>query len=229
MDIAWVIQMNKKVPYENILLLNKEDLIKLVLEYRAKHQDYKIQNNLFKELIKNYSVLSNELRVNVEKVTTLSVTDPLTQIYNRLKFNDELDKRINAYRKNKLPFSIIMFDIDHFKNVNDTYGHDVGDLVLTTLCHIVQDNIREFDVFARWGGEEFMILTPNDNLESSKDLAERLRREIEVHYFEKVKTITCSFGVTEFKNEDTNDTFTKRVDEALYTAKTQGRNIVKTL
>jgi two-component system cell cycle response regulator len=227
MDIARVMQMNKKVPYENILLLSKEDLIKLVLEYRAKHQDYKIQNNLFKELIKSYSVLSNELRVNVERVTTLSVTDPLTQIYNRLKFNDELDKIINDYKKNKHPFSIIMFDIDHFKNVNDTYGHDTGDLVLTTLCHIVQDNIREIDVFARWGGEEFMILTPNDGIENSKNMAEKLRKVIEIYYFEKVKSITCSFGVTEFTDEDTNDTFTKRVDGALYTAKNQGRNMVK--
>lgn len=212
--------------FKSILNLNKEDLIKIILEYKAKEQDYKLQNELFKELIINYAELSNDLKVNIKKVTSLSVTDPLTKIYNRIKFNEELDLQIKMFRKHKSIFSVVMFDIDHFKNVNDTFGHDVGDIVLKTLCEIVNGSIREKDIFARWGGEEFMLLMPNDDLDMAKNVADRIRKEIEAYDFEKVRNITCSFGVTEFRDEDKDDTFTKRVDEALYTAKNQGRNCV---
>lgn len=215
--------------FKRILSLNREDLIKIIIEYKAREQDYKLQNQLFKQLIKNYRDLSKELKVSIKRVTNLSVTDPLTRIYNRIKFNEELDIQIKTFGRHKSTFSLIMFDIDHFKNVNDTYGHDVGDIVLKTLCEIVQGCIREEDVFARWGGEEFMLLMPNDNLDMAKNAADRIRIKVEAYNFEQVKSITCSFGVTEFRNEDKNDTFTKRVDDALYTAKHQGRNCVVAL
>ena len=227
MDILKVRVMNREFKY--ILNLAKEDLIKIILEYKAKEQDYKLQNQLFKQLIKNYADLSNELKFNIRRVTNLSETDPLTKIYNRIKFNEELARQIKIFENQKVVFSVIMFDIDHFKNVNDTFGHDVGDMVLRILCEIVQSCIREKDIFARWGGEEFMILMANDNLNMAENVAERIRQKIQAYNFKQVKNITCSFGVTEFRNKDKDDTFTKRVDEALYVAKHHGRNCVVTM
>jgi diguanylate cyclase (GGDEF)-like protein len=119
-----------------------------------------------------------------------------------------------------------MFDIDHFKQVNDNYGHDIGDKVLIKITNEVSKTIRETDIFARWGGEEFMILTPDTNLESAIGLAERTRRNIEMEEINKVGQITCSFGVTCFKKGDTFNSFVKRADNALYQDKESGRNKV---
>jgi diguanylate cyclase (GGDEF)-like protein len=119
-----------------------------------------------------------------------------------------------------------MFDIDHFKQVNDNYGHAVGDETLIKLAEIVNKEIRDTDLFARWGGEEFMILCPHTDLDHSVKLAERIRVSIEEQKFKAVGHISCSFGVTEFKNSEDADDLTKRVDDALYQAKENGRNQV---
>ena len=119
-----------------------------------------------------------------------------------------------------------MFDIDHFKRINDTYGHDIGDDVLVNLSELVKTCIRETDIFARWGGEEFMLLLPHTTMLNASKLAERIRAIIEKNNFPTVGTITSSFGVTQYVNTDTAETFTKRVDRALYKAKETGRNRV---
>jgi diguanylate cyclase (GGDEF)-like protein/PAS domain S-box-containing protein len=161
-----------------------------------------------------------------EKLKLLSETDPLTQIYNRVKFDDSLSREIIRLRRYPMELSLIMFDIDHFKKVNDTFGHDVGDDVLKSLAGFIKKFIRETDIFARWGGEEFMILLPHTSLKSAAKLGERIRAHLEHFPFEKIGQLTCSFGVTEFTDKDTMDTFTKRVDKALYKAKQKGRNKV---
>lgn len=119
-----------------------------------------------------------------------------------------------------------MFDIDHFKKVNDTYGHDVGDYVLESISKIIKTSVRETDIFARWGGEEFLILCAEINIENTEILAEKLRESIGTYNFENVGNITASFGVTIYDEKDDRDTFLKRVDEALYEAKENGRNRV---
>ena len=163
-----------------------------------------------------------------EKLKKLYVTDQLTGIYNRAKFCEALDEEIKSLKTyTNATLSLIMFDIDHFKNVNDTYGHDVGDDVIKKLVHIVKSCTRETDVFARWGGEEFMILLPNADLEGAYYLAERIRITIERSRFEKVGSVTCCFGTAQFFPGDTVDKFTKRVDKALYKAKQRGRNRVE--
>ncbi|MCP4157735.1 MAG: diguanylate cyclase [bacterium] len=161
-----------------------------------------------------------------DELKLLSQTDQLTQVYNRVKFHDSLTKEINRVRRYKTDLALIMFDIDHFKNVNDTYGHDVGDYVLKKLATMVKDYVRETDILARWGGEEFMILLPHTNLNNASKLAERIRAKIEGTLFETVNTITSSFGVTQFVMSDDEETFTKRLDRALYKAKEKGRNRV---
>jgi diguanylate cyclase (GGDEF)-like protein len=122
-----------------------------------------------------------------------------------------------------------MFDIDHFKGINDTFGHDAGDNVLKKLAEIVKKEIRDTDIFARWGGEEFIILLPNTQVNGGTEFAERLRKKIEDKNFKNPETVTVSLGVTAFKTDDTEDSFLKRVDDGLYLAKKNGRNRVRTV
>ena len=119
-----------------------------------------------------------------------------------------------------------MFDIDHFKQINDGYGHQIGDAVLAELASLVKKNIRGYDFIARFGGEEFMIISNNISLKGAIEFAEKLRKKIEYAEFpEKIK-VRCSFGVTAFKRGDTAESAIKRADEAMYKAKENGRNRV---
>ena len=167
------------------------------------------------------------LTTKSEKFRTLSEIDTLTGIYNKGKFNRVLDDELKKVRRYKRPLGLILFDIDHFKQINDTFGHQVGDYVLKEIAKIVKSNIRNTDIFARWGGEEFVILAPETDINGLKMLAEKLRKAIEDHQFDKVKKVTASFGVTEATPEDTTDTVVRRADEALYLAKDKGRNRVE--
>ena len=156
----------------------------------------------------------------------LSVTDRLTGIYNRLKFDRDLEFEISFSRDNDYEFSLIMIDIDHFKRVNDTYGHDVGDIVLKQLVDVVKTQIRDTDIFARWGGEEFIVMARMSGISKAHSLAERIRESVEKAEFEIVGNITCSIGVASYVDGDTEKSIAKRVDEALYAAKESGRNRV---
>jgi diguanylate cyclase (GGDEF)-like protein len=157
----------------------------------------------------------------------MSNQDHLTGIFNRKKFYDELHKEIDRVTRYNQKLSIIMFDVDHFKSVNDTYGHQVGDIVLQDISEIVHKAIRKTDVFARYGGEEFTLLMPGTSQQGAYDIAERLRFEIEEHSFPSAGKITCSFGVAEIDEHDNSDTFVKKADVALYKAKDKGRNRVE--
>ena len=156
----------------------------------------------------------------------LAIIDPLTQIYNRVQFNRSLVEEIQKSRRFHTVFSLVMFDIDHFKQVNDTYGHQLGDKILVELTDLVNEHIREIDIFARFGGEEFIILAPETDLRGAEILAEKLRQEIEVFSFSHGDPMTCSFGVSMYKNNDQPDDLIKRVDDRLYRAKNAGRNQV---
>ena len=152
--------------------------------------------------------------------------DDLTQIYNRAKLNEIFENEIKKIKTTKDNLSFILLDIDHFKEVNDTYGHLVGDNVLIQMSNLIKEHVRETDVFARWGGEEFVLLLPNVEINKAIDIANNLRAKIEVEYFAEVNNITCSFGVTTYMNNDNIDTITSRADKALYEAKESGRNKV---
>ncbi|HXU94009.1 MAG TPA: diguanylate cyclase [Gallionella sp.] len=155
-----------------------------------------------------------------------ATTDTLTGALNRLKFNDILSQEIKRARRYHTPLSLIMYDIDHFKRVNDTYGHQAGDSVLVQLTSLVADHVRESDSLARWGGEEFMIVVPHLNGSEAARLAEKLRELVEATGFAGVGRLSCSFGVAQFDPDDTADTLTGRADQALYLAKAGGRNRV---
>lgn len=163
-------------------------------------------------------------KLREDEIRRISVTDHLTQIYNRMKFVEELNREIPRANRYDAPLSIVMFDIDHFKRVNDTYGHDAGDNVLKTVASLVKDLIRDTDVFARWGGEEFIILLPNTLVSDGKLLAERIRKAIADYEFTSMPPVTASFGITQLQPNDAGDDLTKRVDKALYHSKASGRN-----
>jgi diguanylate cyclase (GGDEF)-like protein len=163
-----------------------------------------------------------------EKLRDIAYTDSLTHIYNRLHFAHFLDAEIDKAKRYGGKFSIIFFDLDHFKDVNDNHGHLVGDEVLECITDIVSKANRSADIFARYGGEEFIILTPETNLSGALIHAERLRNDIARHNFKSVGQMTSSFGVTEFNPDSDNvETLLERADKALYLAKEYGRNRVE--
>ena len=161
-----------------------------------------------------------------QEIERMATIDQLTGIYNRHKFEKILILETQRSRRTSQPLSLILIDIDHFKDVNDTHGHDAGDEVLKHLVKVVQDNIRQIDVFARWGGEEFLVLSPSTDLEKVQMLAKKLRFAVEKEVFPIVSHITISQGVGIFEANDTFDEVFKRVDQGLYWAKEHGRNQV---
>jgi len=167
---------------------------------------------------------NKELLNKVDEVTTLAITDTLTQIYNRKHFNLSLAEEIRRVKRYGDTLSMLMFDIDHYKRINDTYGHQIGDQVMIEIVNIVSQNIRDSDLFSRWGGDEFMILLPHQTLLEGKHIAEKLCRSISTHQFNDITGATISCGISEFRKDDTDESLLLRVDHNLYQAKQAGRN-----
>jgi diguanylate cyclase (GGDEF)-like protein/PAS domain S-box-containing protein len=165
-----------------------------------------------------------------KRIEEISHTDQLTQIFNRLYLDRSLKielSRVRRYKDNF--FSIILMDIDFFKDINDSYGHTVGDSILKDIVRLIKDNIRESDVFGRWGGEEFLIVCPNTTKKDTLLLAEKIRQKIQDYKFGLDITCTMSFGVAKYETSDDEDSIFLRVDKALYIAKNTGRNRVSSL
>ncbi len=154
--------------------------------------------------------------------------DPLTGLLNRAAFNKIFSLELKRDIRYNHSVSLILYDIDNFKNVNDTYGHNVGDIVLKNIAKISTENVREHDSITRWGGEEFIVLLPETDIKGAIQVAEKIRAAIERHKDEETPQITSSFGVVQLTYEDTNESFIKRADEALYEAKRTGKNKVVT-
>lgn len=158
------------------------------------------------------------------KLKHLATIDSLTSIYNRRKFNEVLSYELRRDERYPSGLSLVICDLDNFKRINDTYGHNTGDEVLKSFASMVKDLIRNSDTFARWGGEEFVLLLPETGFETAMQIAEKIRQETENFLFSDTCTITASFGVTQFLEGDTETALINRADEALYKAKTNGRN-----
>jgi diguanylate cyclase (GGDEF)-like protein len=154
-------------------------------------------------------------------------TDPLTGLHNRLKLGSTLSDEMLRVDRYKAPLSLVLFDIDYFKKINDSHGHAVGDQVLIQLSRFVPNLIRSTDLLARWGGEEFLILAPGSDGAMASEAAEKLRDAIAGLVFPKIKSITCSFGVAEYCPGESAAELIARADAALYRAKAGGRNQVK--
>lgn len=178
--------------------------------------------------------VNHELAEEVEKrrqtealLEKQATSDHLTGILNRSRMSELLQEEWNRVIRYRDPFSLIMFDIDHFKHVNDRLGHQAGDLVLVELTERVKLELRDSDSFARWGGEEFLLLLPQTDMQGAEEVAERCRQAFANSPVEGVGTVTASFGVVSYTEEDDSlEHLLKRADDALYRAKRQGRDRV---
>lgn len=155
----------------------------------------------------------------------MATTDPLTGIGNRRLF----EEIFQAYQKHEQENSLflLLFDVDNFKSINDTFGHNVGDSVLRELAELVSHSIRRNDMFARWGGEEFIILQRYSDPTAVIKVAEQIRKKIDKHSFETIVHVTCSFGLTSVMADESLEAAFERADKALYRAKTDGKNCIR--
>jgi two-component system cell cycle response regulator len=173
------------------------------------------------------------LKSNYQQSISMAITDGLTGLYNRHYLNTHLDNMVRDALQNNKPLSLMMMDMDHFKQVNDTYGHDVGDQVLKQLSGIITNSIRSSDLAARFGGEEFVVLMPGTRIENSRDVANRMRQRIQDTPFVVTHEVgqinkTISIGMSHVNHMgDSAESILKRADEALYRAKNSGRNKVE--
>lgn len=214
-DVLWVDYIYKKNEVIKVSILN-----------------YKQEENIFNLIVEtvneNYIVvLTNQTAKEENKeLKELAYHDHLTQIYNRQMFDKLYIKELENKKRHGDTLSLIMLDIDHFKELNDTYGHDVGDKVLIALSKLITANLRANDIFARWGGEEFLILLPRTNVDIAYKKAEQLRSIID-KYKDKIPHFTVSFGVTEVLDYDKELSAFIRVDKALYKAKVNRNDVVQ--
>jgi len=203
---------NQKI--EGQVLLNKGDMVKLgsmALKYLPK---------------------GDPERLTYDKLNLEANTDGHTGCYNKTYFNGRIDLEVKKSKVTGTPLSLVLFDLDHFKHLNDNFGHDAGDYVLKEMSEVIRSNgVRDNDVFARYGGEEFVILLPQTNLKQSFEIAERLRKLIEDHQFiyeGKTLPVTASIGVADYRQGvNTGTDLFKRSDSAVYKAKEGGRNQVQ--
>lgn len=167
-----------------------------------------------------------EMNRYAKKLLYLSQTDLLTGLYNRTKIDQALNDEMTRAKRNGYEFSILLFDVDFFKKVNDTFGHQMGDKVLISLAKSAKESLRTYDIIGRWGGEEFLVLCPECGEQEAMIVAERLRKSVEVADSPAQCAHTISIGVATMQQDDTPHTLVSRADDALYQAKYQGRNQV---
>jgi diguanylate cyclase len=164
--------------------------------------------------------------VQAEVNARLANTDSLTQVDNRRHLEVHIDREINRAARQKQPLAILMLDIDHFKKINDQFGHAAGDSVLINIAQMIRQNLRSMDHFGRWGGDEFICVASNTDLETAKILAERIRQEVEAARFPDTPTVKCSIGIAPFIKGDSLSDLLSRADKGLMQAKAAGRNCV---
>ena len=200
-----------------ISLLNIKDMSSSFFIVEIK--DSEVSSNTIIEFIEITDILAEN-----KKLSKKAFFDNLTRIYNRTYFNQEIKKEVYEAKRYNKAFSLIFFDIDHFKTINDKYGHQIGDEVLKSLVQVIQKEIRESDTFARWGGEEFVLILNDTKLKSAIEVAEKLRKSIENFKFTNNIKVTCSFGVAEYDKKYDSKALLKNADNAMYKAKENGRN-----
>ncbi|MDD4506549.1 MAG: GGDEF domain-containing protein, partial [Sulfurospirillaceae bacterium] len=201
------------------------DSLKNMVSVLLSHENELKEMN--KTLEKKVQERTVELQDANEKLTHLSRHDTLTQLHNRLASNEYLHQEFLRMKRTHTPFSVAVLDIDHFKKVNDTYGHDVGDVVLIHVAKILKELARTTDFVARFGGEEFLLILPDTLQEGAYKVAEKIRSAIETSNPPTVKNITLSIGIATASEEDKHEDYVvKMADKALYQAKNEGRNRV---
>lgn len=197
-------------------------------EYSRNHEDLELDDIALTVAVSAIYISIYTLRrfFDLKNMMYMAYTDPLMGVTNRRRGTTLIENEINKSKRHNNISSIIMFDLDNFKQINDVYGHSKGDYVLQEICRIILKEIRGCDEFIRWGGEEFIVLCPCSNLEQTSNLGERLRASIAKHNFKDLMRVTASFGVAEIKQREELDNLLNRVDQRLYESKNSGKNKV---
>ncbi len=178
--------------------------------------------------VKCYTTINQDI-TDKKIIENLSIKDTLTNVFNRRQLDNLLEKELSYAQRYNIEFSLIILDVDYFKNINDQFGHLTGDKILVEISKILKQQTRKVDYVGRWGGEEFLIICPNSNLTVGESVALKLKSHIEKHDFKIFQNITASFGVSQYKKGDNVDDVLNRADNALYKSKNNGRNQVNTL
>jgi diguanylate cyclase (GGDEF)-like protein len=208
-------------PFEPVILRSK------VKVFQELYQQRKVIEKFYSNLEQIVDERTAELKEANETISRLAATDELTELFNRRYFNERLAAGISAARRHDYPLSMIMIDLDHFKVVNDTFGHNEGDKVLRAFADLLREMIRVEDVAARWGGEEFIIILPHTSSDAAAALAERIRIAFEQQSGCVTQiSLSASFGVVHLHDTDDAEALIRRADDALYQAKHEGRNMV---
>ncbi|QLG39101.1 MULTISPECIES: sensor domain-containing diguanylate cyclase [unclassified Paenibacillus] len=213
-----VVVMRKRIEHEKDIMNTKTKLQEL---YQATNEANKELERLHEE----YKVKQQALIKVNDQLETLASTDLLTGLKNRRFFQDKMLESLGLFRETQYVFSLLVVDIDHFKNINDTYGHPIGDLVLGNLAGLLQSVSRSTDVVARYGGEEFVIILADCDREQAAATAERYRSQVASADWGEYN-ITVSIGAATVSQEDTDQSLFQKADKALYASKTGGRNRV---
>jgi len=220
-DEHWISYLQRKQKDKNLKVLIKRNGGDV---YFRLHSEETISNN--KVL---HTIIFDDITYEHEKITVLeerASKDPLTKLFNRSSFDNILSQEIRHSSTTNTPLSIIFLDIDFFKKVNDTFGHDIGDSVLIELSELLIKNTREQDFVARWGGEEFIIILQSTNANQAFKVAQKIRVAVESNTFKGAGKVTISLGLSQYQDDESKKVLLKRLDKALYEAKANGRNQV---
>ncbi|MDY0116620.1 MAG: diguanylate cyclase [Sulfurimonadaceae bacterium] len=226
-DDGYISDMPNNTNWVEYLVENKAKENKVKLNLYGEIHYFSISASLISEDSNHFAIIMSEITAqeNYKKeLEYLSTTDALTRIGNRRYFQTKLQEEVARAKRYQTPFSMIIFDIDFFKKVNDEFGHDVGDQVLVEYTELIDGILRDSDIFCRIGGEEFVILSPHANLDEAMQIAQKVR--ILVKEYKKIVPITMSFGVVSYEMGENDDAMFKRADQALYRAKELGRDQV---
>ena len=192
-----------------------------------------IELKMSREKTKQYAIelerKNQELQLLLEKVEQIAKTDFLTGIANRRYAIERMNEELSRFNRNGESFSLLMVDVDNFKKINDVYGHECGDYVLKHLVELIHSVLRKYDMIARWGGEEFLVMLPGTDIDNAKIVAEKISEFVRTHpfnYLDNSFAVTITIGAAQHQAGDDLDSLVKRADEAMYRGKISGKNCV---
>ena len=219
----------KKKNYKRVVVVDENgNMAGIIVQKELISLTYSRWAVLMKEYQEELSEINSMLESKNKEYEKMASTDSLTGLYNRYKFSELYLSSYTAMTQRSNDMSLIMLDIDYFKKVNDTFGHNIGDKVLVQIAHALLRTLRNIDIVCRWGGEEFIVLLPTASLKNATLLANKLKEHIETLDIDDVGSVTASFGVSCVKVGEEMQDVVERADRALYLAKSSGRNCVKT-
>lgn len=227
MSIAEVLDEMKHAPFDKIVVTQCEDLVGVIDQRHLLSLCYKQLTPFIKYEYNMLNSLMGMVTEGKKGLLKMATTDTLTGIGNRRLLEDVFQAHQSLEERYRIALFLLMFDIDGFKAINDTYGHNIGDMVLKELTELVSRSIRKSDVFVRWGGEEFAILLRYSDAAAVMKIAEQIRMRIDDHLFQTIAHLTCSFGLTLVHPGETLERVIDRADKALYCAKEEGKNSVR--